>query len=254
MKKSKNILIGKCLKDIREEHHLTQPQLVNRLNEMLRQSQSSDEVSPLFIKIDRYKQYEQGRCIPNTEVLIALSDYYGVSIDYLLGRSKYSQVSNELVGIEFGLSDDALIGIRNIKLISELIENEDRENKRTFTGTPLFYLDYFLSSNLFALFLQDFKNYVFPIHRVPVFYDKKRDTWEAPKDKFSHSKNDDAWNMYLATSPDKPNDNGLFILDDHFLEGLAKNNIDTSIRLLKNDFLKMLKNGREKTFLMKIEE
>ena len=32
------------------------------------------------------QKYERGEAIPTAEVLLKLADYYGVSVDYLLGR------------------------------------------------------------------------------------------------------------------------------------------------------------------------
>lgn len=34
-----------------------------------------------------YQRYEYGRTIPSAHVLIALADYFDVSLDYLVGRS-----------------------------------------------------------------------------------------------------------------------------------------------------------------------
>lgn len=34
-----------------------------------------------------YQRYEYGRTIPSAIVLIALADYFDVSLDYLVGRS-----------------------------------------------------------------------------------------------------------------------------------------------------------------------
>lgn len=34
-----------------------------------------------------YQSYEYGQSVPSATVLIALADYYGVSLDYLVGRS-----------------------------------------------------------------------------------------------------------------------------------------------------------------------
>lgn len=34
-----------------------------------------------------YQRYEYGRTIPSAHVLIALADYFDVSLDYLCGRS-----------------------------------------------------------------------------------------------------------------------------------------------------------------------
>lgn len=60
------------MKDLREDHDLSQKELAKILN----LSQRS------------YSHYENGtRKIP-LDVLVALADFYGCSTDYLLGRTK----------------------------------------------------------------------------------------------------------------------------------------------------------------------
>lgn len=39
------------------------------------------------ISLRAYQRYEYGEREPSVSVLIALADYYGVSLDYLVGRS-----------------------------------------------------------------------------------------------------------------------------------------------------------------------
>ena len=59
------------IRDLREDHNLTQ----------------SDIAKMLHIKQNTYSQYETGVMALTAEILIKLSDYYGVSIDYLLDRT-----------------------------------------------------------------------------------------------------------------------------------------------------------------------
>ena len=59
------------IKDLREDHDLTQDAISKKLN----------------ISQRAYSHFETGtRGIP-TEILIKIADFYGVSIDYLVGRS-----------------------------------------------------------------------------------------------------------------------------------------------------------------------
>ena len=61
----------KRIREMREDHDLTQAQLAQMLN----------------MKQPQYFRYEQGyRDIP-TDILIRLADIYHTSIDYLLGRT-----------------------------------------------------------------------------------------------------------------------------------------------------------------------
>lgn len=67
------------LKQLREERHLSQKDVADYLG-VTRQAIAS---------------YELAKREPDYEVLRKLADYFGVSVDYLLGRSKY----DSLVGI-----------------------------------------------------------------------------------------------------------------------------------------------------------
>lgn len=58
------------IREMREDRDLTQTQIANMLN----MSQTG------------YSKYETGENDIPTRVLIALADYYGTSVDYLLGR------------------------------------------------------------------------------------------------------------------------------------------------------------------------
>ena len=60
------------IKDLREDRDLKQRQLADFLN-------CSQQV---------YSNYELGQRDIPTDVLIRLSDFYGVSVDYLLGLTK----------------------------------------------------------------------------------------------------------------------------------------------------------------------
>lgn len=39
------------------------------------------------MRYQAYQRYERGTVSPSGEILIALADFYGVSLDYLVGRS-----------------------------------------------------------------------------------------------------------------------------------------------------------------------
>ena len=70
-------MIYERLWKLRKEHHMTQ----NNLAKVLNLSQRT------------YSRYENGeRGIPN-DVLIAMANYYDVSIDYLLGRTNDRRLS-----------------------------------------------------------------------------------------------------------------------------------------------------------------
>lgn len=47
------------------------------------------------MKPDTYRNYESGRLEPNLKTLQKLADFYGVSTDYLLGRTPVAQMATE---------------------------------------------------------------------------------------------------------------------------------------------------------------
>lgn len=49
--------------------------------------QQNDIIKRLSLSSARYSQYESGKRRPDYELLIEFADLYGVSIDYLLGRT-----------------------------------------------------------------------------------------------------------------------------------------------------------------------
>lgn len=68
-------MIFQRIKDLREDADLTQAEISKYL----------------YISQRAYSHYENGtRDIP-TEVLIAIANFYNVSIDYLLGRSNHKE-------------------------------------------------------------------------------------------------------------------------------------------------------------------
>ncbi|MGU8398308.1 helix-turn-helix domain-containing protein [Clostridium perfringens] len=56
-----------------------------------------DVAEYLKISTSAYGFYEQGKRIPDVETLNKLSDYYNVSIDYLLGKSNIKESAEYIV-------------------------------------------------------------------------------------------------------------------------------------------------------------
>ena len=63
---------GEILMQLRQEKHLSQAELGN----------------VIFVSGGTISNYEKGVHCPDVEKLVALAEYFGVSIDYLLGRSR----------------------------------------------------------------------------------------------------------------------------------------------------------------------
>ena len=66
------------IRDLREDHDLKQDRKSTRLNS-----------SHHFIS---YSDYENGRINVPVDMLIKIADYYGVSLDYLVGRSDIKEL------------------------------------------------------------------------------------------------------------------------------------------------------------------
>nr|DAN08603.1 MAG TPA: repressor protein [Caudoviricetes sp.] len=52
-----------------------------------------DIATALGISLRAYQYYERGEREPTASVLIAMSDYFGVSIDYLVGRTDNPEIN-----------------------------------------------------------------------------------------------------------------------------------------------------------------
>lgn len=65
-------MIFNNIRNLREDHDLTQETLAQYLH----------------VKQTTYSKYELGKINIPIEVFIKLADYYDVSVDYLLGRTK----------------------------------------------------------------------------------------------------------------------------------------------------------------------
>lgn len=69
------------IRDLREDHDLTQKEVANAMGMWL----------------NTYRNYETGNRIPPFDFMIALAQYYNVSLDYLAGLIDYpEQLSREV--------------------------------------------------------------------------------------------------------------------------------------------------------------
>ena len=64
-------MVFRRLRDLREDRDLKQKEIAAILN----------------VSQNTYSQYETGKITLTAEVLLTLSDFYGVSADYLLGKT-----------------------------------------------------------------------------------------------------------------------------------------------------------------------
>ena len=95
--------INEILKKLRQQKHLTQQELATILD----------------INLSSYQKYERpnNTVKPSIDALIKIADFYGVTVDYLLGREPTPLPANamEVLGIEKTVDDDEFM-----RLYSEL--------------------------------------------------------------------------------------------------------------------------------------
>lgn len=58
-----------------------------------------DFCSAIDISFSTYQNYESGKRVPTADILLKLADFYGVSVDYLLGRETEPKPLDQLVKI-----------------------------------------------------------------------------------------------------------------------------------------------------------
>ena len=65
--------------------------LKDRLRELRKNRNISqrEAAGALHLSREAYTMYESGQRLPGCDVLVALADYYGVNVDYLLGRCDF---------------------------------------------------------------------------------------------------------------------------------------------------------------------
>lgn len=105
--------LGKQMKLLRSQHDLTQQALADALS----------------IGKSAIALYETGRRQPDPETLDKIAEFFDVSIDYLLGRTRSSSVSPSLapesrVSIQARSLAEAILKISELKFELELSEDE----------------------------------------------------------------------------------------------------------------------------------
>jgi transcriptional regulator with XRE-family HTH domain len=112
--------------------------LGDRLKSLRGKKTQEDVAKIIGISRARYSHYENGRSEPDTDTLQKLADFYGVTTDYILGRSQLIEglnvesVYEELVFKNFmnnhipgyGKSTSTLLHPKVKKRVLELLENQ----------------------------------------------------------------------------------------------------------------------------------
>ena len=103
-----NAMLAKRLKQLRVAANLQQNDIIKRLS----------------LSSARYSQYESGKRRPDYELLIEFADLYGVSIDYLLGRTT---IQNYPTQTSPAYSSDELDLIRKYRALDETRQEAVRD-------------------------------------------------------------------------------------------------------------------------------
>lgn len=109
--------------------------LLRKLRESKKLTQA-DVASALQIGRSTYTKYESGKSKPVSEMLIKIADYFGVSIDYLLGRSNTQKFNESKIETKTyynldvtGLPDEALKQVEDYIELIKLKYNPDESLK-----------------------------------------------------------------------------------------------------------------------------
>lgn len=117
-----SFVLGKRLKELREERGLSHVDLIKQLNERYGVAVSRDSVMAYEISDEtRAKASKLPNMGMRVEYLYCLADFYGVSLDYLLGRTDEKTIDIDVRSIceKTGLSKES------VEILSEPKNNHD---------------------------------------------------------------------------------------------------------------------------------
>lgn len=110
-----------------------------RLAELMqgRQTKQKELAEVLGIRAQTVSQYITGRTTPDYDILRQIAQYYGVTLDWLLGASEYQSRETEgVTASSLGLSEKA---IRSLRTISELEHSDTMQSVNLLLGRIDFY-------------------------------------------------------------------------------------------------------------------
>ena len=138
MIKTGNKLPKERLKKLREQRGITQ--------EQVKQAIGCD--------LKSYRAWEKDGNYPNADYLVELSHLFGVSTDYLLGISDFTNIGNKEMAEETGLSELAIDRLRAI--------NGARPGGEMYPQV----LSVIISSSYFLSFIQQIRSYAAQIEKI----------------------------------------------------------------------------------------
>lgn len=126
---------------------------LNQLIALRNEKKLNQETIADIIGIARetYGKYEKGSSVVPSDILEKISDYFGVSTDYILGRTKYKTASNDLIGNLTGLNDSAV----------KVLVNDHSKKNQTGIGHIVDCINFLLSNEDGIELIDDIFNYLF---------------------------------------------------------------------------------------------
>ena len=136
--KTGNKLPKERLKKLREQRGITQEQVKHAIG----------------CDLKSYRAWEKDGNYPNADYLVELSHLFGVSTDYLLGISDFTNIGNKEMAEETGLSELAIDRLRAI--------NGARPGGEMYPQV----LSVIISSSYFLSFIQQIRSYAAQIEKI----------------------------------------------------------------------------------------
>lgn len=210
---------------------------LERLRKSKKETQK-DMAELLGCTIKTYANYEKGKQKPYIKHLLALSDHFGVSTDYILGRSNCTDVSRHYISKYTGLSDQAIQGLQSL-LLSD--QTAVKNHQPSLCVLPA--LNTLLTAGIGTeSFLRAFRDYLNPEYRIPVYHDGTSSVQViegqnvlAPNCIVSSSEYDKigtvpaVYLQHFAKSEDNPHDNIAVPITSDFLKAIALKQIEQAI-------------------------
>lgn len=90
------------------------------------------------VSVSTISHYESGTNVPNVSILIAMAEYFGVSVDYLLGQTELNLDWNTFRR-EIKLFDGTLVSLESV--VNAFIELSDQSQSEVYRLINLFRMD-----------------------------------------------------------------------------------------------------------------
>lgn len=181
--------------------------------------------------------------MPKIEVLNKICDEFGVSLDYLFGRTDFTTPDNKLISQVTGLTDASIENLKALhiewfndviarKLEFDMSAGDIARTPRKMHQT----LNTLLSSPCFNKFLHAYNDFLNPQYCIPVHYQETK-----PGSKSGWYENNQkvyaGSDTYISFACDKNNlsDTRETLIDENFMQAVALKNIEQCLTNIKNE-------------------